>query len=267
MASRSFWKGYLKLSLVTCAVTMAPATTEGERLRFHTLNRKTGNRVESRYVDATTGHPVDPDDEVRGYQRGEDDYVVIEDDDLAAVALESARTIDIQTFVPKTSIGWVWYDTPHYLVPADKVGEEAFAVIREAMTASGTVGIARLVLYRRERAVLLEPRDRGIVLWTLRFGDEVRESPKPIKSREDDAKTVALVKRMIDSRTKPWDPTILTDPVQENLQELIAAKEKATRPAAKRKKVEPKAATNVIDIMDALRKSVAAETGKKKAGR
>ncbi|MCW6509033.1 non-homologous end joining protein Ku [Lichenifustis flavocetrariae] len=264
MASRSFWKGYLKLSLVTCAVTMAPATTESERVRFHTLNRKTGHRVESRYVDAITGRPVDPEDEARGYQRGEGDYVVIEDEDLAAVALDSARTIDIQTFVPKNSIGWVWYDTPHYLAPADQVGEEAFSVIREAMTASGTVGIARLVLYRRERAVLLDPRDRGIVLWTLRFGDEVREGPKPVKSREEDGKTLAMVKRLIDTRTKPWDPAMLTDPVQGNLQDLIAAKEKAGRPAAKRKKGEAPAATNVIDIMDALRKSVAAETGKKK---
>ncbi len=108
MASRAFWKGYLKLSLVTCAVSMSPATTDSERLRFHTLNRKTGSRVESRYVDAETGKPVDPDNEVRGYARSDNDYVVIEDEDLEAVALDSTRTIDIQTFVPESSIGWIW---------------------------------------------------------------------------------------------------------------------------------------------------------------
>jgi DNA end-binding protein Ku len=259
MASRSFWNGYLKLSLVTCAVSMSPATTESERVRFHTLNRKTGNRVESRYFDAVTEKPVDPDDEARAYPRGEDEYIIVEDDELAAVALESTRTIDVQTFVPKSSIGWIWYDAPHYLVPADEVGQEAFAVIRDAMVASGTVGIARLVLYRRERAVLLDPRDRGIVLWTLRYGDEVRDGPKPATPETLDAKTTALIRRMIDSRTKPWDPAMLRDPVQDRLRDIIAAKQKGRRPAKKAAKPAPDKPTNVVNIMDALRKSIASE--------
>jgi DNA end-binding protein Ku len=265
MAARSFWNGYLKLSLVTCAVSMQPATTESERVRFHTLSRKTGHRVESRYVDAVTNKPVDPDDQARGYQRAEDEFVLIEDDDLAAVALDSTRTIDIQTFVPKSSIGWIWYDAPHYLVPADQVGQEAFAVIREAMAASSTVGIARLVLYRRERAVLLDPRDRGIVLWTLRYGDEVREGPKPASAEQPDAKTVTLVRRMIDSRTKAWDPAMLKDPVQDRLRDIIASKQKPARPARKAPKPAPDKPTNVVNIMDALRKSIASEkrSGKK----
>jgi DNA end-binding protein Ku len=174
MARQAFWKGYLKLSLVTCPVAMTPATTEADKIRFHTLNRATGNRVESRYVDAETGKSVSDDDQARGYQRGADDFVVLEDDELDAVALESTRTIDIETFVPADSIPWIYYDTPHYLVPDDRVGEEAFSVIRDAMAATKTVGIARLVLYRRERAVMLMPRAPGIVLWTLRYGDEVR---------------------------------------------------------------------------------------------
>src|ERR1700684_2577917 len=144
MAPRPFWKGYLKLSLVTCPVAMTPATTDNEKVRFHTLNRKTGNRVVSQYVDAVTGKPVDEDDEVKGYPRGEDDYVLLEDDELEAVGLESTRTIDIDMFVPADSIEWVWYDKPHYLTPDDEVGEEAYSVIRDAMGSTGMVGISRL---------------------------------------------------------------------------------------------------------------------------
>ncbi|HEY9211674.1 MAG TPA: Ku protein, partial [Ancylobacter sp.] len=148
MAPRSFWKGYLKLSLVTCPVAMVPATSENEKVRFHTLNRKTGNRIVSQYVDAVSEKPVDEDDEVKGYQRGENDYVMLEDDEIDAVALESTRTIDIEMFVPRDSIGWIWYDKPHYLTPNDPVGEEAFSVIRDAMASTRTVGISRLVMYR-----------------------------------------------------------------------------------------------------------------------
>ena len=126
MAPRSFWKGYLKLSLVTCPVAMMPATTEIERVRFHMLNRKTGRRVVSQYVDAVSGRPVDEDDQVKGYERDENEYVLLEDDELEAIALESTRTIDIDMFVSRDSIDWIWYDKPHYLTPGDPVGEEAF---------------------------------------------------------------------------------------------------------------------------------------------
>ncbi len=169
MAPVTFWKGYLKLSLVTCPVAMTPAVSESEKVRFHTLNKKTGHRVQSRYIDAQTHEPVERDNQIKGYEVGADDYVTLEDSDLEAVALESTNTIDLQSFVPKDSIDWIWYDRPHYLLPDDPVGEEAFSVIRDAMTSSGLVAISRLVLYRRERAVMLEPHDRGIVLWTLRL--------------------------------------------------------------------------------------------------
>ena len=122
---------------------MSPATGENEKVRFHTLNRKTGNRVLSQYVDAVSGKAVDEDDELKGYQRGENDYVLLEDEELDAVGLESTRTIDIETFVEADSIGWIWFDKPHYLTPDDPVGEEAFSVIRDAMESTGTVGISR----------------------------------------------------------------------------------------------------------------------------
>jgi len=261
MAPRSFWKGYLKLSLVTCPVAMTPAVSEEDKVRFRTLNAKTGNPVVSRYVDGVTGRAVGEDDEVKGYPRGEDDYVILEDDEIEAVALESTRTIDIETFVPRETIEWIWYDAPHFLVPNDTVGEEAFSVIREAMASTGTVGISRLILYRRERAVMLEPRGKGIVLWTLRYGDEVREEKEyfaGLKEAKPDAKALTLVKTLIKERTKPWDPKMADDPVQGRLLEIIAAKKKGRKRPAKAK-APPPTSGNVINIMDALRKSIKAE--------
>lgn len=263
MAPRSFWKGYLKLSLVTCPVSMMPATGEGEKVRFHTLNAKTGNRVLSRYVDAETGKPVAEEDEVKGYPRGEDEHVLLEDDEIEAVALESTRTIDIDMFVPSDSIGWIWYDKPHYLIPDDPIGEEAYCVIRDAMGSTGTVGISRLVLYRRERAVMLEPRDKGIVLWTLRYGDEVRPEADyfdQIGEGKVDAGLLKLVTRLIDERSAPWDPAMVADPVQDKLLEIIAAKTRGRKRAAKPKAEKPAAPGNVINIMDALKKSIASES-------
>ena len=160
MAPRSFWKGYLKLSLVTCPVSMMPATSDSEKVRFHTVNRATGNRVQSRYIDAETGKPVGDDDEVKGYEVEEGRYITLEDEELEAVALESTRTIDIDQFVPRESIGWIWLDKPHYLLPEDKIGEEAFSVIRDAMAATDMVGVSRVVLYRRERPM---PGGVGVV--------------------------------------------------------------------------------------------------------
>ena len=268
MAPRPYWKGYLKLSLVTCPVSLTPATSDREKVRFHTVNADTGNRVRSRYVDAETGKPVPDENEVRGYETEEGRHVMLEDDELEAVALESTRTIDIDRFVPADSIGWIWFDTPYYLMPDDEVAQEAFAVIREAMAATGTVGISRLVLSRRERAVLLQPRGKGIVLWTLRYGDEVRDAAEVfggIEEKKPDGKLVSLVETLVGDLTKPWDDSLLRDPVQEKLKEIITAKQKKTPKKAKKKEsAEPEAPTNVVNIMDALKKSIAQE--KKKSG-
>lgn len=261
MAPRSFWKGYLKLSLVTCPVAMMPATTDNEKVRFHTLNRKTGDRVVTQYVDASSGKPVEEDDEVRGYERAEGDFILLEHEELEAVGLESTRTIDIDMFVPADSIEWVWYDKPHYLIPDDPVGEEAFSVIRDAMASTKTVGVSRLVLYRRERAVMLEPRDKGIVLWTLRYGDEVRDEKDyfgHIPETKLDPKLMSST--LIDERTKPWDPDMVSDPVQARLLDIIAEKKKGRkRPARETAAAEEPAPSNVINIMDALRKSISSE--------
>ncbi|PDS31571.1 Ku protein [Rhizobium phaseoli] len=266
MAIRPYWKGYLKLSLVTCPVQMMPATSENEKVRFHTLNRATQNRVISHYVDAVTGKDVKDEDEVKAYQRGENEYVLLEDEELENVALESTKTIDIGVFTPRNSVEWIWLDTPYYLSPDDPVGQEAFSVIRDAMAAEDMVGISRLVIARRERAVMLEPRGKGIVLWTLRYGDEVRDAESYFERVDDqpaDSQMMPLVQQLIKKQTQHWNPKMASDPVQDRLLDMIEAKKKLMKKPARAKtkgkeKAEP-APSNVINIMEALRKSVDAE--------
>ncbi len=254
-----FWRGYLKLSLVTCPVAMTPAITEGEKIRFRTLNRDTGNPVASRYVDGATGRPVDDEDEVMGYETGQDEFVVLEQDELDSVALESTRSIEIEEFVARDSVEGIWLDRPHYLVPNDPVGEEAFAVIREGMVETGTVGLSRIVLYRRERRALLEPRGRGIVLWTLRDPAQIRDADDYLGKLKDGPAPKDMVKvaqSVIAERTRPWDASLVGDRVQERLQDIIAAKRKGRKPAKAKPAEAAGSGGNVINIMDALRRSL-----------
>ncbi len=174
---------------------------------------------------------------------------------------ESARTIDIETFVPAESIDWIWCDTPYYVTPDDPVGEEAYCVIRDAMRATAMAGVSRLVLHRRERAVILKARDKGIVLWTLRFGDEVHDPGEYFASIGDvkpDQELMRLIGDLIKSRKKAWSPEMVADPVQAKLLDIIAAKKKGAARAAKPAAEPEPAPSNVINIMDALRRSVAA---------
>ena len=259
MAPRTYWKGYLKLSLVTCPVAMVPATTDAEKLRFHSLNARTGNRVISQYVDAVSGKPVAEEDQVKGYPRAEDDHVMLEDDEIESVTLDSTRTIDIDMFVPADSIGWIWHDRPHYLTPADRIGAEAFAVIRDAMAKTATVGISRLVMYRRERAVMLQPQGKGITLWTLHYGDEIRDEGDYFGDLPDDkppARQLTLMRKLIGERISTWDPAMIADPVQARLLDIIEARKKRPKRRAKAAKADT---GNVIDIMEALRKSIRSE--------
>jgi len=161
MAPRSNWKGFLKLSLVSCPVQLYPATTSKERVTFNLLNRETGNRLRRRLVDPDTNEEVDAADQVKGYQVAKNEYVLVEEDEIDAVAIESTHTIDIEAFVPRSEIDETFLDTPYYLGPDGKMGEEAFAVIREAMREKDVVGIGRVVLYRRERPIMLQPRGKG----------------------------------------------------------------------------------------------------------
>ncbi|TAY34670.1 Ku protein [Rhizobium leguminosarum] len=270
MAPRYYWKGYLKLSLVTCPVAMTPATSESEKVRFHTLNKATGNRVVSQYVDSVTGKPVKDENEAKGYARGENDYVILTDDDLDRVALDTVKTIDIEKFVPADSIEWTYLEKPHYLMPDDPVGNEAFAVIRDAMKADKVFGVSKLVMGRRERAVILEPRDEGIVLWSLRFGDEVRPEDPYFEDidEEADPDLVPLVQKLIKQKSAHWSPEMASDPIQSSLLKLIEEKRKALKPkkTVKGKSAEFAPKSNVVNIMDALRKSVEADLKGRKAG-
>ena len=260
--SRQFWKGYLRLSLVTCPVAMSPATSETEKVRFHTLSRQTGDRVVSQYIDAVTGKPVEETDQARAYARGENDYVLLEDEELEAATLESVHTIDIANFTPIDAIDWIWWESAYYLTPDDPVGVEAYCVIRDAMRAERMAAISRLVLGRRERAVMLRARGDGIVLWTLRYGDEVRDASdafdKAAADRKPDPELRRLVAQMIEERKKPWSPEMVQDPVQSRLLELIEEKKKGVRRRSREKVEAEPAPSNVVSIVDALRRSIAA---------
>lgn len=263
MAARSFWSGYLKLSLVTCPVEMTPAVTQAERVRFHTLNQATGNRVVSQYVDGVSGKPVADADQLRGYPVGEDDYVTLTDDEFSAVALETTRTIDIEHFVPRAEVGLVWRDRPHFLAPSEPVGEEAFAVIREAMVATKMVGLSKLVLYRRERPIMVEPRGKGMVVWTLRQADEVRDEAEAfggIKPATPPKDAMKLALSVIKERTVEWSEDLLADRVQASLKKIIARKKKGRKIEAPKPQAEETG--KVIDLMAALRKSL--ESNKRK---
>ena len=267
-APHAYWKGYLKLSLVTCPVAMTPAVTDGERIRFRTLNRATGNPVVSRYVDAKSCKPVPDDHRVMGYETSDGEFVVLEDEELEAVALESTRTIDIKSFVAADAVSSIWRDRPYYLVPSDKVGEEAFAVIREGMARTDTIGLSRLVLQRRERRVLIEPRDRGMLLWTLRDPGQVRDAAEQTgrgrgKEPEVPDELAAVARRVIAQRTRDWSPDLLCDPVQESLQEIIEARRKRRKAPRRKPEPVPARAGNVVDIMEALKRSLAGERRKR----
>jgi len=266
--ARPYWRGYLKLSLVTCPIQLSPAKTESEKVRFHTINKDTGNRIASRYIDTITGKPVGEDDEAKGYERAEGEFLILEDDELENLALDSAKTVDIDKFVPGDSIGWIWLESPYFVTPSDPVGVEAYAVIRDAMRASGMVGVSRIVIGRRERACILQPRENGITLWTLKFGEEVRDEDAYFASIPDakaDPGLKPLIRQLITAQTTKWSPKMVTDPVQERLLELIAEKKKALKPkrASKAKSDPSPSGGNVVNIMDALRKSL--ETSKRKA--
>src|SRR2546429_6484789 len=174
MAPRAYWKGYLKLSLVSCPIALYPATSEREKISFHQINKNTGNRIKYRKVDAETGDEVESSDIIKGYEVGKGQYLEVNPEELEAIALESKRTIEIDEFVPKDQIDQLYLNNPYYLVPDGAVGAEAFAVIREAINKQGMVAIGKVVFTSREHIIALEPRGKGMLGVTLRYPYEVR---------------------------------------------------------------------------------------------
>jgi DNA end-binding protein Ku len=266
MAPRASWKGYLKLSLVSCSVALFPASNASERISFNTLNRDTGNRLKQQMIDSETEEVVDREDRVRGYEFAKGNYIIVENEDLEKVQLESTHTIDIQQFVPENEIDQVFLDGSHYLAPDDKVAQEAFAVIREAMKKKKVVGIATLVLNRRERIVALFPRGKGILVTTVNYKYEVRDEDAYF----DDIPTVKIPEEMmdlaehiIDKKKGKFDPDKFEDRYENALIELLKAKQ-AGREIKAPKEAKP---SNVINLMDALRKSIESERGGKSAAK
>lgn len=258
MAPRPNWKGYLKLSLVSCAVALYPATSTSQRIRFNIINKKTGNRIRNEVVDAETGDPVDTEDRVKGFKVEGNDYIVFDDDELDQVALESTHTIDISEFVPIDAVDRIYLDESYYIVPNDEAATEAFAVVRDAMEKEGLAGIARVVLYRREYILLIRPRGKGLMATTLRYSNEVRDEENyfdDIPNVKVPADMLNLAKHILESKKAKFDPSKFADRYEDALQDLIKAK-KAGRPLPKTEDPKP---SNVINLMDALRRSVKGE--------
>jgi DNA end-binding protein Ku len=258
MAERTVWKGHIKLSLVSCAVGLYPSTSSGGKIRFNTLNRKTGNRVKRQFVDSETEEVVESDDQVKGYLVGKGSYIQVEDEELDALKVESTHTIDIESFVPRDEVDERFLDTAYYIAPTDKVSNEAFCVIRDAIRDKGMAGIARIVLARRERMILLEPLDEGLVGTTLHAADEVRDEDKVF----DDISEVKYPKEMkdlaahiIDSKAAHFDPKEFDDRYEEAVAELLKSKQ-AGKPLKEELSEKP---SNVVNLMDALKRSVSAE--------
>jgi DNA end-binding protein Ku len=256
MAPRSNWKGYIKLSLVSAAVAIYPATSSSEKVRFNTLNRATGNRLKRQMVDSVSGDVVESDEQVKGFAVGKDEYVIVEDDELANIAIESSKTIDIESFVPKESIDDRYRDAPYYIAPEDKVGQEAFAVIRDAMKKKKMVGIARIVMARRERIMMLEPFGKGLMGTTLHYPYEIRGEDsafEDIPDMELPAQMVGLAEEIIARMTGKFEPEKFEDRYENAMIELIRSKQsgqpvKQTKAAAK--------PSNVVNLMDALKRSI-----------
>jgi DNA end-binding protein Ku len=262
MAPRPAWKGYLKLSLVTCAVELTNATTQSEKVHFRVINRETGNTVKRQYVDSVTGKPIKDEDEVKGFEIGADEYLLIEEDEIDAVQIESSHTLNLEGFVSKSDIEQVYLDTPYYVTPADEVSEEAFAVIRDAMQDKKMSGLARIVLYRRERPVVIEPLDKGMLLTTLRYDKTVRKADDVFDGMKDvriDKDMVDLASGIIDRRKMKFDPSKFEDKYEDALMDLIEAKKKGRKPPKSRPSAEP---SNVVNLFDALKKSLASESGR-----
>jgi DNA end-binding protein Ku len=255
-APRAYWKGYLKLSLVTCPVALYPASSQSEKTHFHQINRKTGNRLRQQMVDEKTGRVVEGENKARGYELKRGSYVEIEPDELEAVEVESTRAIDIDKFVPEEEIDKRFYERPYYIVPDDKSSEEAFAVIRDAMKDKGRVALARIVFANREHILSIEPWDKGMLGTTLRYDYEVRDEKKLFKdipSLRVKKDMVELAGHILDRKAGHFDPGEFKDKYELALRKLV--KRKAAGHTIERPAEEP-APTNVINLMDALRESM-----------
>ena len=259
MAPRANWKGFLRLSLVTCPVALYPATSDTEKVSFNQINRKTGHRIKYAKVDADTGEEVASEDIIKGYKVDTDTYIEVSKDELEDLALESTHTIEIDEFVPKTDIDSRYLIRPYYLVPDGKVGHDAFAVIRETIRSMNKVAIGRVVLTNREHIVALEPLGQGLMGTLLRYPYEVRSEKEYFDDIQDVKVTkdmLDLAKHIVEKKSGSFEPEKFEDHYETALIDLINKKRSGIRPAAK---AAPKTGGNVINLMDALKRSLTNE--------
>ena len=259
MAPRANWKGFLRLSLVTCPVALYPATSDTEKVSFNQINKKTGHRIKYAKVDAETGEEVSNEDIVKGYKVDTDTYIEVTRDELEDIALESTHTIEIDEFVPKDEIDNRYLIRPYYLVPDGKVGHDAFAVIRETVRSMNKVAIGRVVLTNREHIIALEPLGKGLMGTLLRYPYEVRNEQEYFDDIQDVKITkdmLELAKHIVEQKSGDFEPEDFEDHYEAALIDLINKKRSGVRLPAK---TAPKASGNVINLMDALKKSLASE--------
>ncbi|MEA2865703.1 MAG: end-binding protein Ku [Bradyrhizobium sp.] len=267
MAARAYWKGSLKLSLVSCPVLLYPASTSSDKTRFHMINRETGNRLKQQMVDAETGDVVESDQKGRGYELKKGEYVEVEKEELDAVQIESSHTIDIDSFVPKDEIDKRYLNHPYYIAPDGKAGIEAFAVIRDAMKDRDRTALARIVLTNREHVIAIEPLGKGLLGITLRYPYEVRDEHEyfdDIKNPKISKDMIELAGHILDTKAAHFDPSKFKDEYETALKTLVKRKA-AGKPV---KAAEPEERPdNVISLMDALKQSLKGKASAKRSAR
>jgi DNA end-binding protein Ku len=266
MAPRANWKGFLRLSLVTCPIALFPATSESEKISFNQINKNTGSRIRYLKIDAETGEEVSNEDIIKGYQVDKDRYLEVTKDELENIALESTRTIEIDEFVPRSEIDDLYLVRPYYIVPDGKVGHDAFAVIRETIRTLDKVALGSVVLTSREHVIALEARDKGLVGMLLRYPYEVRnqdeyfEDIKDVKITKD---MLDLAKHIVEQKSGHFEPNRFEDHYEKALQDLLEKKQNGLKIEPARK-VRP---DNVVNLMDALRASIKGEKSAAKESR
>jgi len=257
VAPRAYWKGYLKLSLVSCPIALFPATSEREKISFHQVNKETGHRIRYKKVDAETGDEVDNADIVKGYEIAKGEYIEVEPDELEAVAIESKHVIDIDEFVPRNEIDELYLRDPYYIVPDGEVGQQAFAVIREAIRKEGMVALGKVVFTSREHIIALEARGKGMLGMTLRYPYEVRDEREYFETVEDEKipkDMIDLAVHIVGTKTGHFKPQQFKDEYEDALKDLLRRKQKGE----KIERPKERAPSNVINLMDALRQSLKA---------
>jgi len=260
MAPRAYWKGYLRLSLVSCPIQLFPATSEREKIRFHLINRRTGNRIKYHKIDAVTGELVRDENIVKGYEIGKGRYIEITDDELETVALGSTHTLEIDQFVPRSEIDELYWNTPYYIAPDGEVGRQAFAVIREAIKKKDMVALGRVIFTTREHVIAIEPRGKGLLGATLRYPYEIRTEEQYFGDLPDETipkEILDLAVHIVETKVGHFEPEKFEDHYENALKDLIKKKQHGE----KIEKPKERGPAEVINLMDALRQSVAAERG------